>query len=448
MRRHQQRTKRPTHGPDKRRARRKRARRWSEADDLAAVHEHLAASYRGDAAAALAAYGRRPVGQGQPIMHELAFLDRLGEDAPDWLIARWACDTAHGWMLERSDPRPERAARALALTYEPPPPEATRDDIAFWLTMIAVRDDLVRQHALFDLGGLADFVDRGAQPELLARAPRLSEWGGRPWSVFERTDLRRDVLTVRDLATDESYDVLHLGAANGAAPDAVLLGRVAPTDAAPGRVFVHRPVTVDPRTADALVAAARDDDPTDGEAFAECLVEGIVNGRMPFAPGGRLRTWMWSDVLVVDEDHAAAGMVDGRTFSADDRVEDLNLALRALEQRHPTSDEPEKGEEAPRRTDLRRLGVDDEVATSVLTCECALMMADLNRDGSISGGLELAATNAANNLWYPPIVEGVREHATAPGSGPAWRAVAACLAEPFRSSCLEFAEVAERKTAA
>ncbi|UYM04689.1 hypothetical protein [Solicola gregarius] len=424
-----------------------RRRRRTEGRALAAaaiaVQEQTAAAARGDAAGALAALRRGGCPPEAIEAQELGFLDRLGGDVPDWLVARWACDTALGWMLERQDHRIESAAWAVVATHEPPPPGTSPEDIVRRFQLIAAYDAIAHQQALFELGGLADFLDVRAEPPLLERAPRLREWSVRRWSVLEQVDLRNDVLRVRDVVTGDTYDVLHLGAANGVGRDVLLLGRVAPVVAHPGWVFVHRPMAVDPETARRLVRLLQCEKVDEDEVFA-CMGDAVTDGRMPPAPGMRLRTWLWSDTLLDPGDYAAAGMVDGRVTTVDDQVRRLEAALPELE----CDDEPPHGDEPGRLVELREHGVADDVATGVMTCEAALLFARLNSGGHVDGGLEVAAVNAASNLWHPPIVDGVREHATPPDSGPLWRDVAACLAEPFRSLCLGFAETADAKSAA
>lgn len=406
---------------------------------IAAAREQTAAASRGDTAGALAAFRRRGYPPGLGDERELEFLDRLGDEAPDWLIARWACETAFDWLIETEDARVERAAWSVAPTHGPPPPGAKPVEIVQRLQLIAAHDRLAIQHALFELGGLADFLDLRAEAGLLVRAPRLAEWPGRRWSVYEQVELRDDVLRVRDTVSGKTSDVVHLGTGNGVGRDVMLFGRVAPTNAHPGWVFVHRPAAVDPRTADRLVPMLRGNADCD-EIFA-CIGDATVHVRVASAPGLRLRTRLWSDTLLEPDDYAAAGMVDGRTYTLDDNIEKMDSALAQIDRDNPET----AGGPPGRLVELREAGVSDDVATGILTCEAALLIAELNRDGQIDGGRELAAANAASNLWYPPIVDGVREHATPPGSGPLWRDIAACVADPFRSICLDFAETAEDK---
>lgn len=409
---------------------------------LDAAREQTAAAARGDAAAALEAFRRRGYPSGAGDEQELAFLERLGDDAPDWLIGRWACETAFDWMLECEDPRVEPAAWALAATHDPPPPGVSPTEVVQRFQQIAAHDVLAHQLALFELGGLADFVNVRAGARLLERAPRLAEWASRQWSVFEQVRLRDDVHRVRDVANDESYDVLHLGAANGVSLDVMLFGRVVPTNVAPGWVFAHRPMAVDPDTAERLVQALRRGD--DAEQLFQCIGDGVAAARIAPGPGLRLLTWLWSDTLLRPDDHAATGIVDGRTSTLDDHLEKMRAALDEIERRNP-----EPRDAGPDRlAELRGAGVPDGVASGIIGCEGALLVADMNRDGRIHGGREIAAANAAANLWCPAVVDGVREHATPPGSGPLWRDVASCVAEPFRSICIGFAETAEVKAAA
>lgn len=435
-------SRRHDNGSKRRRGRRQRRTRRPTEAVLAAVSDQVAAGARGDTAGALAAFRRRGYPPDTGDERELEFLDRLGADAPDWLVARWACETAYGWMLESQDPRIETATMAVAATHDPPPAGAKPAEIVQRLQLIATYDEIVRQLALFELGGLADFADVRAEPPLAQRAPRFEEWAARRWGVFEQVRLRDDVLRVRDTVTREVYDVLHIGAANGVGRDVMLFGHVAPTNAEPGWVFVHRPMAVDPRTADDLAAALRQD--AEIEEVMACVGNAACDHRIAIAPGMRLRTWLWSDTLLDGEDYAATSMVDGRDHTLDDRIAKMDTALREIENGDATTEDGEPG----RLIELRGAGVSDDVAVGIMSCETALLIASLNRDTRIDGGRELAAVNAANNMWWRPIVDGVREHATPPGSGPLWRDVATCVAEPFRSRCLEFAAVAEGKPAA
>src|SRR5699024_626316 len=125
----------------------------------------------------------------------LDYLARAGENAPEWLIARWVRTQAYEWMLLTEDPRITEAALSALLTH----PIPDEPDIA-WLreygNRVVASDLLCAEVALHACGGFRDFIEARAGEELLDRAGRVREWPNQPLGVYEYLSLDRDVLTV------------------------------------------------------------------------------------------------------------------------------------------------------------------------------------------------------------------------------------------------------------
>lgn len=134
----------------------------------------MEAEARGDAETALDAWRRGLRIEDSPHEADLLHLMRLGADAPAWTVARWLVNQAYRWMLLNEDPRLDTAVRlTLATTYDLP-----RDVTPEWLyevgTQTAACDWICEEIAVYHFGGLADFLDVKATPELLSRAGQPS----------------------------------------------------------------------------------------------------------------------------------------------------------------------------------------------------------------------------------------------------------------------------------
>ncbi len=382
-------------------------------EDLVWLEREIDAAAHGDAAAALDAYDQGLHMLESIVRPTLDRLAQLGDETPEWLMARWARWTAYRWMLLNKDPRTDGAARLVLMTHELP------DDITpEWLYEHGTRtmgcDLLCEEFALHADGGFADFIDVKAGEELLARAGLVREWPNQSLGVFEYLGVDRNILHVREIGTGERSDVLHLGAITGRDPNAMGFGRLVPILTEPGWMFEQRPISLDPETARQM-SEELDDGSMGG--ILGILAMAYDAGRMPSRPGTREGTYLWSDVLIVDE-----------------RFEEYAAA-------HPEICAPRRP--SPREARLLERGVERAVAVALATCEYALELAAID-----PSALPIAASHAATNLSIPTILDAAREHLTPPGFGPAWMAVGACLAEPLRSRCTELAAEADRKSIA
>lgn len=176
-------------------------------------------------------------------------------------------------------------------------------------------------------------------------------------------------------------------------------------------MFEHRPISLDATTAGRVV-----DELVDGsfEGLMQIFADAAAAGRMPDRPGTRVGTYLWSDLLVVDEEYEAAMAEDG------------------------VGTEP-----APRIRELMDEGLSRPVAEALGTCELALSVADTGSAASLA----VLASHAGYNLTATEVLAAARTHCTPPGSAPGWRAIAACLQEPQRSACLDLARTAEAAAA-
>ncbi len=146
---------------------------------------------------------------------------------------------------------------------------------------------------MYHFGGLADFLDVKATPELLSRAGPVARWREAPLSVYRYGRLSAKSLDVTDIRTGATHRLLHLGSATGTAPEATVLGRVVPIEAAPGLMFARRPLEIDAVTAEAVVGAPDDD----ALGWLWQLAEAVDSDRLPVGVGRGNGTPLWSDVV-------------------------------------------------------------------------------------------------------------------------------------------------------
>ncbi|WP_370614416.1 hypothetical protein [Mumia sp. Pv 4-285] len=391
-------------------------------EDDAALLESYEAELRGDAAAALDAMRRTfyVVGSRRPAT--LEYLARLGDSAPEWLIARWLRDQAYGWMMYEGDLRVGVAAKYATLTHGVP--DLADEPLAAWFDAYAPRvaasDTLCQAFALYDGGGLASFLDQRASPALIDRAGRVREWSDAPLQVYELSGTEGEVLIVRDHASGREHRTLHVGAAVGNAPGDLVLGRLVPIETAPGLMFERRPMLLDRVTADSLVEVLDEDDPV--PLCAE-LLRAADEGRLPYRPGTRVSTMLWSDLL----DDPSRGAHQSHA-SYEDPYDDDPLG---------EVDDFEDGPIPGRVRDYMDAGLQRDIAEALCTCEMALDMPKV-----VPGSIGVLAQHAIYNLANPLVYEAARRHLVRPGDADGWEAIARCVPEPSRSQCLELAELA------
>ena len=229
-----------------------------------AVREGADAELRGDAAEALRLHRSVPMFRRSTHGDRLQQLAEFGTDAPGWLINRWLTIQARRRMWTGGD---EAAInRVLQLVVPMVYPESIPferigceypEQVLPWIND---RDWVVRQVDLYELAGLRRLVELVAPPELLERADQIEAWCGSPMRVSRVEELdseRRGSITVTDLSSDRTVEVLDLGLSELLDPGQHLLGRIVPISVGPGSMFEWRPLSIDPDTANAVAADPR-----------------------------------------------------------------------------------------------------------------------------------------------------------------------------------------------
>lgn len=215
------------------------------------------AEARGDAAAALEAISRQPLDERGELFWRPWRIARLEQllvlepFLPRWVVSRWILEQA----LQASDPTPSRSRRiALDLAIE------LRGGLAALpgvdgvdaVSRVTENDWVYRQLHLYDRGGLAVFLRRGAAADLVAGADRVQEWASAPMRALRLVGREPAVLHWTDLATGAPLDVPNLGAAALVLPAETVIGRVVPTEDGP--MFEGTPLRVPPDVAAAVAA--------------------------------------------------------------------------------------------------------------------------------------------------------------------------------------------------
>jgi hypothetical protein len=223
----------------------------------AAVRDAADAELRGDAATALARHRSVPMFARSAHGDRLHQLAELGDDVPGWLVSRWLTVQVQRPLWTGADVHaPNRAARiAVPLLYPHGIPfrEIGCEFVEQVLPFIVARDWVVRQLAVFELGGLRRLADLHAAPELVARAGSIDDWCRAPMGGYRLEATTDDgVLRVADVATGEAHELVDRGLAEQVPAGACVLGRVVPTTERPGRMFEWRPLPVNERTARAV----------------------------------------------------------------------------------------------------------------------------------------------------------------------------------------------------
>ena len=220
------------------------------------------AAARGEPRAALEHYLAGLVVEGTTTRAKLSELARLVDQAPGWMYSRWAVDQAFLWMLFNEDPRVEQAVRQMMyVSHWDAVVDAVDDETGVALTelgtLIAAGDQLCQQLAVFDYGGLRDFLETKAEPQLLARCDSIAEWTEARLGGFVLRRMKGPMIELEDLADGTTHRVLNLGAMHACLPGDAVIARLVPAAIEPGWMFASRPIEVDRRTAE-LVAAEVD----------------------------------------------------------------------------------------------------------------------------------------------------------------------------------------------
>lgn len=353
--------------------------------DLQSIALALDAGAKGDAAASQAHDLNRTIVLESPARFILQDLIDHGDDAPTWAYSRWCVDLAFRSMLMAKDPRTDEAVRHVMLTLYPDSFSRLQKDgeLLFLGTMLAAGDDLVADVALFDLGGLEDYLAQQAGPGLLSRTDRIHDWASARMGAFEVLGLRGCRLVLRSLVDGETVEVLHLGA--GLGPGATVVGRPVPITDEPGLMFCRAPLEVDPETAHTVGDAVR---------------SGVPLG------------WLFGLSTALEFSGAAEGFhrVDATMYTSD-----LPLIVPT-----PDTTPTERLPEAPRMTELQAKGYSELVASAVTVIEVGLITAEISDQAAAA-----VAPHVMAALSTPGAFEAAKVELTDPEHVDSWRVLSA-----------------------
>lgn len=268
--------------------------------DLAALANALESGKQGELAACLEHELSGRYFLESPHRFMLQDLLTQGDDAPAWAYSRWVLDLAAQSMLQTEDPRFDVAVEFVVNAMYP----ATAHDLTefhdelscrVFATQVAAEDSIAHDIALFEFGGLRDFIEHQAAPKLLDRAEDMTQWADREVHAYAFKDFRGCRLQLEDLVDGEDIEVLNIGAMSDAY-DEWLVGRVVPISAEPGWMFAQRPIAVDEHTARGVATAVRK-----GTPLGWCTVLGtaVEDGRLP--EGFHCSTTLFTSDLLVPE---------------------------------------------------------------------------------------------------------------------------------------------------
>src|SRR5215211_6828218 len=228
-------------------------------EDHELMRAEIDAGARGDALAALNFHEAGLQVEGSVRRYQLRELVILGDDAPPWAYSRWCLDVAYHWMLLERDPRVDDAVRQLMLCTHVDAAMATLDDpvaLAELGTRIAAGDRLCQELAVYEYGGLWDFLDVKARPGLIDRCDQIAAWSEQPMNGYVIEDARGPRLHVVDLRTGGEVEVLNIGALTDLDRGAPVIGRLGPISSDPRLMFQGRPIAVDLTTAQGVAASS------------------------------------------------------------------------------------------------------------------------------------------------------------------------------------------------
>lgn len=366
-------------------------------DDIAHFAAAIDAAARGDVEGA--------------IEHELAgltidgsltvpFLEDLliSEPAPAWAYARWCVDQAMRWMLFHEDPRTDEAVRlTLGATHLEKLESLLDEPVALteYGTLVAACDWVCHQLAVFEFGGLGDFLDVKADQGLLHKADLVREWPAAAMGAYEFMGTVGSTLVLCDLSSNEEVRVLNVGAMSDRGREDCLVGRIVPISLPPGLMFESRPIGVDRATAREVATLSRQDGSL---GWLMALADAREDGRLPIGFSCGERTPFTSDLPVLPHDEF-------------DQTP------------------------APRMQDLIRRGHPAEVANAIGVLEVGIIAARVNADAV---GPVIPHVTAA--LRVPGAFEAAIEECTGPDTAQAWLALAEAAPEHVRDRCLALAE--------
>ena len=266
-------------------------------EDIEHMDAHIGAAARGDAHEALWHLQQTLQVEGSLTPHKLHELVMLGDKAPGWMYSRWCVEQAYRWMLVERDPRTDDAViHTMVAAHAERSEEVAHDATLFRElgTLIAATDWLCEELAVFDYGGLLDFLDVKADASLVERCDQIRDWAETRMNGYVLEDANGSALRVRDLSTGAPLEVMNIGALTDRGPDCPVIGRVVPVASAPGLMFASRPVSVDLETAQAVAAASTHED---SAYWITCIDEGRADGRLEYGFSCRNGTLFSSDIV-------------------------------------------------------------------------------------------------------------------------------------------------------
>lgn len=329
-----------------------------------------------------------------PILYDLL----ISDPAPAWAYSRWCADQAMRWMLFHEDPRTDEAVRLTLSATHVDKLEALIDEpiaLTEYGTLVAACDWVCHQLAIYEFGGLSDFLDVKAEQVLIDKTDRVRDWPMAPIGAYDFMGTVGSSLVLRDMATNEEVRVLNVGAMAGRGLDERLVGRIVPISSEPGLMFESRPIAVDIATAEDVAARIRGDEPL---GWLVALADARDDGRLPIGFSCTEKTSFTSDLPVLS--------------------------------REECDETP-----APRMQDLMRRGHSQEVANAIGVLEVGLIAAHVNADAV---GPVVPHVTAA--LRVPGAFEAAIEECTGPDTAQGWLALADAAPEHVRDRCLRLAE--------
>lgn len=379
--------------------------------DIQAFADCIDASAAGDPALALACLRRGLIVQGTPHVPHLQELIDLGDEAPSWALSRWVADQTYRWMLHEHDPRTDEAVIAV-MAYCYPDVDLDRPlglSLKEFGTRIAAGDWVAQQLAVYEFGGLDDFLDVKIGDALLERCGPVRRWSSARLGGYRIEDCRGGVLELTDLRDGSRRTALDIGATSDRGRGCTVLGRLVPIDVEPGWFFESRPLDVDERTARAVATAC------DVSTWLDAFYAARASDRVPIHFSRGERTPLTCDVVPLDG--------CGHTCSHHDDL----------------SQQPNT---APALRELEEAGLDPLRANNIGVCDVALIAALVAPDAIAAVSGPLQAVLVDRRTYDAALV-----HRTGPEHADGWRALAAVVPEPVRSRCLTLADHSTRRAA-
>lgn len=375
-------------------------------DDLRLMKEALDAEARGDALTAWECHVSGLLVEESLTHHRLHELALIGEDAPAWMLSRWAADQAGRWMLVNEDPRCDEIVRLVLCTLHWSELHSLLGDavaLKEYGTLVAACDWVYRQLATYECGGLRDFLDVRAERGLLDRLDQIDEWERCAVTAYELVGTHDDVLEVRRLPDGQVLELLNLGATTDMGLGATVVGRVVPISVWPFLMFESRPLPVDAQTAQAVGERMTGEDDL---GWVWALADAHDEGRLPARATGERGT-LWSTDIVPMRTPVRSPSVESAG-----RVQELVAA-----------------------------GVPKRVADGVCVVEVGLIVAE------VSGDVGPIASHVTAVLMDPRVHDALIKHGVVEGHGRLWRILAAATPSPVRERCLELAVLSEQRQA-